>query len=75
MPLERVRSSGYAFKVEMAYVAYLLGFTFKEEPFYFADRGWGHSKISLRIQLEAAVRVWQMRFDYRDLKYRPRLGS
>ena len=75
MPLERVRSSGYAFQVEMAYIAFLLGFTFKEEPFYFADRGWGHSKMSLRIQLEAAIRVWQMRFDYRDLKYRPRPGS
>jgi len=58
MPLDRVRSGGYAFKVEMAYVAYLLGSTFKEEPFYFANRGWGHSKMSLRIQLEAAVRVW-----------------
>jgi len=74
MPLERVRSSGYAFQVEMAYIAFLLGFTFKEEPFYFADRGWGHSKMSLRIQLEAAVRVWQMRSDYRDLKFRPRPG-
>jgi len=75
MPLDRVRSSGYAFQVEMAYIAFLLGFTFKEEPFYFADRGWGHSKMSLRIQLEAAVRVWEMRFDYRDLKYLPRPGS
>ncbi len=75
MPLERVRSSGYAFQVEMAYIAFLLGFTFKEEPFYFADRGWGHSKMSLRIQLEAAVRVWQMRSEYRDLKFRPRPSS
>ncbi len=75
MPLERVRSSGYAFQVEMAYIAFLLGFIFKEEPFYFADRGWGHSKMSLRIQLEAAVRVWQMRSEYRDLKFRPRPSS
>ncbi|MGB7117500.1 MAG: polyprenol monophosphomannose synthase, partial [Anaerolineales bacterium] len=70
MPLERVRASGYAFQVEMAYIAYLLGYTFQEEPFYFADRSLGRSKMSFRIQLEAAIRVWQMLFDYRDLKYR-----
>ena len=56
----------------MAYIAYLLGYTFQEEPFYFADRSLGRSKMSFQIQLEAAVRVWQMRFDYRDLKYRDR---
>jgi dolichol-phosphate mannosyltransferase len=70
MPLERVRASGYAFQVEMAYVACLLGYTFQEEPFYFADRSLGRSKMSFQIQLEAAIRVWQMRFDYRDLNNR-----
>lgn len=68
MPLERVRSNGYAFQVEMAYIAYRLGFRFCELPFYFADRKWGHSKMSFRIQREAAIRVWQMLLDYRDLK-------
>jgi dolichol-phosphate mannosyltransferase len=68
MPLERVRSNGYAFQVEMAYIAYRLGFCFCELPFYFADRKWGHSKMSFRIQREAAMRVWQMLLDYRDLK-------
>jgi dolichol-phosphate mannosyltransferase len=70
MPLERVRSSGYAFQVEMAYVACLLGYTFQEKPFYFADRNLGRSKMSFQISLEAAIRVWQMRFDYRDLNNR-----
>ncbi len=67
MPLERVRSNGYAFQVEMAYIAYRLEFRFCELPFYFADRKWGHSKMSFRIQREAAIRVWQMLLDYRDL--------
>lgn len=67
MPLGRVRSNGYAFQVEMAYLAYRLGFTFDEVPFYFADRRWGHSKMSYKIQVEAAWRVWQMRFEYRYL--------
>jgi len=36
-------------------------------PFYFADRRFGQSKMSFRVQREAALRVWQMRFEYRDL--------
>jgi dolichol-phosphate mannosyltransferase len=67
MPLERVRSNGYAFQVEMAYIASRMRYTFREVPFYFADRRWGHSKMSFRIQREAAVRVWQMRIEYRNL--------
>jgi dolichol-phosphate mannosyltransferase len=71
MPLERVRSNGYAFQVEMAYLAYRLGFSFQEVPFYFADRQWGQSKMSFRIQREAAIRVWQIRFEYRGIEPRP----
>lgn len=67
MPLERVRSNGYGFLVEMTYLAHRLGYRFREVPFYFADRRWGKSKMSLRIQVEAAIRVWQMPFEYRDL--------
>lgn len=67
MPLERVRSNGYAFQVEMAYIAFRLGYRFKEIPFYFADRRWGNSKMSFNIQTEAAIRVWQMLFEYRHL--------
>ncbi len=67
MPLERIRSNGYGFLVEMAYIAHRLGYNFQEVPFYFADRRWGKSKMSLRIQIEASIRVWQMLFEYRDL--------
>jgi len=68
MPLERVRSNGYIFQVEMAYIAYKLGFHFKEVPIYFAERKFGQSKMSLRIQIEAALRVWGLQGQYRDLK-------
>lgn len=67
MPLDRIRSNGYIFQVEMAYVATKLGFHFMEIPIYFADRRWGQSKMSIRIQLEAALRVWQLPGMYRDL--------
>jgi dolichol-phosphate mannosyltransferase len=68
MPLGGVRSNGYAFQVEMAYLAHCLGCSFIEIPFYFADRRWGKSKMSFQIQVEAAIRVWQMRREYRKLK-------
>jgi dolichol-phosphate mannosyltransferase len=68
MPLNRVRSNGYAFQVEMIYLAYRLGCKISEVPFYFADRKWGTSKMSFAIQIEAAFRVWQMLFEYRDLE-------
>jgi dolichol-phosphate mannosyltransferase len=67
LPLDRIRSNGYVFQVEMAYVAYRLGYRFHEVPIYFADRRWGKSKMNFRIQVEAAVRVWQLPPAYRDL--------
>jgi len=67
MPLDRIKSNGYVFQVEMAYVASRLGYTFKETPIYFADRRWGKSKMSFRIQLEAALRVWKLPGAYTDL--------
>lgn len=68
MPLDRIRSNGYIFLVEMAYVAYLMGFRIQETPIHFADRRWGKSKMSLKIQMEAAVRIWDVRAHYRDLR-------
>ena len=68
MPLERVRSNGYVFQVEMNYLALLLGFRFKEIPIYFAERQWGESKMSFQIQAEAALEVWQLPGRYRDIK-------
>ena len=68
MPLDKVRSNGYIFQVEMAYIAYRLGFKFAEVPIYFAERRFGKSKMSLRIQVEAALRVWVLRRQYRHLK-------
>lgn len=68
MPLDRIRSNGYIFLVEMAYVAYMMGFKIAEVPIHFADRRWGKSKMSLKIQLEAAVRIWDVWWHYRDLR-------
>ncbi|MCD6355691.1 MAG: polyprenol monophosphomannose synthase [Anaerolineaceae bacterium] len=68
LPLQQVRSNGYIFQVEMAYAAYKLGFSFKEVPIYFAERRYGQSKMSFKIQVEAALRVWALLGQYRNLK-------
>ncbi|MGA9534052.1 MAG: polyprenol monophosphomannose synthase [Anaerolineales bacterium] len=71
MPLDRVRSNGYVFQVEITYIAERLGYRLAERPIYFEERRLGQSKMSLRIQLEAAIRVWQLLFKYRDLQPAP----
>lgn len=68
MPLERIQSNGYVFLVEMAYLAHCLEFKIGESPIYFSDRRWGKSKMSIKIQMEAAFRIWQVWWGYRDLK-------
>jgi dolichol-phosphate mannosyltransferase len=67
IPLESIRSNGYAFQVEMAFLACRTRCTFRELPFYFADRRWGKSKMSFRIQLEAAIGVWRMLYQYKNI--------
>jgi len=74
MPLERIQSNGYVFLVEMAYLAHCLEFKIAEAPIYFADRRLGKSKMSLKIQLEAALRVWQVWWHYRDIKKAGKAG-
>lgn len=67
MPLDNIQSSGYVFQVEMAYVAQRLGYRIIESPIFFEERRAGESKMSFRIQVEAALRVWQVLFTHRGL--------
>jgi dolichol-phosphate mannosyltransferase len=68
IPLDNVRSNGYVFQVEMAYLTSKLGFKIKEVPIYFAERKLGKSKMNLSIQVEAALRVWGLRSRHRGVK-------
>lgn len=67
-PLDEIKANGYVFQVEMAYVAQKLGFRFKEIPIHFNERIYGQSKMNFRIQIEAALRVWELPGRYRHLK-------
>jgi dolichol-phosphate mannosyltransferase len=64
---KRIGANGYVFQVEMAYVAQRLGYVVKEVPIEFPDRVAGESKMSLRIQVEAAGRTWDVRRRHKGL--------
>jgi len=70
--LSRVRSGGYVFQVEMAYLAQALGFRVLEIPIHFEDRRVGQSKMSTSVKLEAAWRAWEIKWRYRRLRGRRR---
>ncbi len=61
IPLDRVRSNGYAFQIEMSYRAWKKGFKLAEVPIVFVDRVEGQSKMNKRIVREAVWMVWWLR--------------
>lgn len=67
LPLGSIRSKGYVFQVELAYLAHCLEYRVRETPVYFANRCRGKSKMSFHIQVEAALRVWQIWLTHRHL--------
>jgi dolichol-phosphate mannosyltransferase len=60
--LNRVKSNGYAFQIEMNFKAWKKGFSIKEIPIIFVDRVKGSSKMSKKIVREAVFMVWKLRF-------------
>lgn len=63
LPLDRIKSDGYSFQIEVNFLAWKKGFRLKEIPIMFVDRTAGTSKMSRRIVWEAAFLVWKLRFD------------
>ncbi|HTK42809.1 MAG TPA: polyprenol monophosphomannose synthase [Gemmatimonadales bacterium] len=61
IPLDRVRSNGYAFQIEMSFLAWKRRFRLKEVPIVFTDRVEGQSKMSKKIVREAIWMVWWLR--------------
>ena len=62
IPLEKVRSNGYAFQIEMNFRAWKKGFKLIEVPIIFTDRVEGQSKMSRKIVREAVWMCWWLRF-------------
>jgi dolichol-phosphate mannosyltransferase len=60
--LDRIKSNGYAFQIEMSYKAWKKGFRLTEIPIVFLDRRSGVSKMSKKIVREALFMLLTLRF-------------
>ena len=70
--LDRIKFKGYAFQIEMKFVAWKLGFKLKEVPIIFTERLEGVSKMSGGIVREAALGVIDMRLRAMFGKIKPK---
>jgi dolichol-phosphate mannosyltransferase len=59
--LDKIKSNGYAFQIEMNFKAWKKGFKIGEIPIIFNDRTKGMSKMSKKIVREAILMVWTLR--------------
>ena len=60
--LDRIKSNGYAFQIEMHFNAYYKGFKVKEVPIIFEERKVGQTKMSRKIVYEAVWMVWRLQW-------------
>lgn len=71
IPLDQVKFVGYAFQIEMKFLAWKYGFILKEVPIIFTERTRGQSKMSAGIFKEAFFGVLQMTIQSWFKKYIP----
>jgi dolichol-phosphate mannosyltransferase len=71
IPLDKIKFVGYAFQIEMKFVAWKYGFKLVEVPIIFTERVRGESKLSPGIFKEAFFGVIQMTVSSWFKKYIP----
>jgi dolichol-phosphate mannosyltransferase len=59
--VDKIRSNGYAFQIELHFRAWKAGFKLKEITIIFREREEGESKMSKAIVWEAIWRVWTLK--------------
>jgi dolichol-phosphate mannosyltransferase len=70
--LERVRSDGYSFQIEMNFRCVEKGMRVAEVPIIFIDRHAGTSKMSKKIVREAVTMVWKLKLGSIARKFLPK---
>jgi len=73
--LDRVKFMGYAFQIEMKFLAWKYGFSIAEVPIIFTDRTRGESKMSGGIIKEAVFGVMQIKISSLFRTYRQEMES
>lgn len=71
IPLDNIKFIGYAFQIEMKFLAWKYGFNLQEIPIIFTDRTRGESKMSAGIFKEAFFGVLYMTISSWFRKYIP----
>lgn len=71
IPLDEIKFIGYAFQIEMKFLAWKFGFKLSEVPIIFTDRTKGESKMSAGIFKEAFFGVLYMTINSWFKKYNP----
>jgi dolichol-phosphate mannosyltransferase len=74
IPLHEIKFVGYAFQIEMKFLAWKYGFNLQEVPIVFTERVRGESKMSAGIFKEAFFGVLQMTITSWFKKYIPANG-
>lgn len=59
--LDKIKSNGYSFQIEMSFKIWRRGFNLTEIPIIFVDRDAGVSKMSRKIVYEAVYMVWVLK--------------
>lgn len=60
--LDKIRSNGYGFQIEVNFLIWAKGLRVKEIPIVFVDRRNGVSKMNKKIIFEAIFLVWRLMF-------------
>ena len=73
--LDEIQFVGYAFQIEMKFVAWKMGFKLKEVPIQFEDRKFGESKMNKGIIKEGVLGVLRLRWHSLFTSYRRRVKT
>lgn len=68
LPLDRLRTDGFGFQIEVTACLIALGINIHEMPIRFVDREVGKSKMSAAIFIEAMLKVWSIREEAKRLR-------
>ena len=75
MNLDKIRFVGYAFQIEMKFVAWKLGLRIKEVPITFVDRKLGVSKMNKGIVKEGIFGVLSIQWQSLFSKYKHNISK
>ena len=74
LPLDRIVSDGYAFLLDVTFMAADAGLTIVESPIIFIERRIGASKLSSGVLIESLFTPWKLIMRHGRIKSRPAAG-